>query len=135
MGDIAEAIERGNDPCLALDDHAITDPAERQILESTMAAMQRLHSEGRNHIWAYYTRNLVRPVALSLSKVDVIVGNPPWLNYNKTVSTFARSLRGKARTSTASGQAAATLPTRTWQGCSSPAVPTSTSRMAASSAW
>ena len=97
MGDIAEAIERGNDPCLALDDHAITDPAERQILESTMAAMQRLHSEGRNHIWAYYTRNLVRPVALSLSKVDVIVGNPPWLIYRNTASTLRSELERQSK--------------------------------------
>ena len=97
MGDIAEAIERGNDPLLALDDHAIAGPAERQSLEKTIASMQRLHSEGRNHIWAYYTRNLVRPVALSRSKVDVIVGNPPWLNYNQTVSTLRSELERQSK--------------------------------------
>ena len=97
MGDIAEAIERGTDPLLALDDHAITGPAERQSLERTVASMQRLHSEGRNHIWAYYTRNLVRPVALSRSKVDVIVGNPPWLNYNQTVSTLRSELERQSK--------------------------------------
>ena len=97
MGDIAEAIERGNDPLLALDDHAITDPAERQSLEKTIESMHRLHSEGRNHIWAYYTRNLVRPVALSHSKVDVIVGNPPWLNYNQTVSTLRTELERQSK--------------------------------------
>ncbi len=77
MGDVAEAIERGEDPYLALDDHGITDPAERQTLEKTIASLQMLHNEGRNHIWAYYTRNLVRPVALARSKVDVVIGNPP----------------------------------------------------------
>ena len=97
MGDIAEAIERGNDPSLALDDHAITDPSERRTLERTIASMQRLHSDGRNHIWAYYTRNLVRPVALSRSKVDVIVGNPPWLNYNQTVSTLRSELERQSK--------------------------------------
>ena len=81
MGDVAQAIETGDDPTLALDDNHITDPGERKSLEETITAMHRLHSEGRNHIWAYYTRNLVRPVALSQAKVDVIVGNPPWLNY------------------------------------------------------
>ena len=85
MSDVAEAIERGDDPSLALDDNRITDSGERQTLVETISAMQKLHSEGRNHIWAYYTRNLVRPVALSRSKVDVMVGNPPWLNYNQTV--------------------------------------------------
>ena len=97
MGDIAEAIERGTDPLVALDDHAITGPAERQSLEKTIASMQQLHAEGRNHIWAYYTRNLVRPVALSHSKVDVIVGNPPWLNYNQTVSTLRAELERQSK--------------------------------------
>ena len=97
MSDVAEAIERGEDPTLALDDHQITDSGERQALRETIAAMQRLHAEGRNHIWAYYTRNLVRPVALSRSKVDVIVGNPPWLNYNQTVSTLRTELERQSR--------------------------------------
>ena len=92
MGDVAEAIEKGDNPNLALDDNQITDSGERQTLGETISAMQRLHAEGRNHIWAYYTRNLVRPVALSRRKVDVIVGNPPWLNYNQTVSTLRTEL-------------------------------------------
>ena len=92
MSDVAEAIERGEDPALALDDHDITDSQERPILEQTITAMQRLHAEGRNHIWAYYTRNLVRPVALSRSKVDVIVGNPPWIIYRNTASTLRAEL-------------------------------------------
>ena len=97
MSDIATAIERGDDPTLALDDHGITDSGERQTLGETIASMQKLHAEGRNHIWAYYTRNLVRPVALSRSKVDVIVGNPPWINYNQTVSTLRTELERQSR--------------------------------------
>ena len=97
MGDIAEAIENGDDPHFALDDHRITDDGERKTLENTIAAMQRLHSEGRNHIWAYYTRNLVRPVALARRKVDVIVGNPPWLIYRNTASTLRDELERQSR--------------------------------------
>ena len=97
MGDVAEAIEKGDDPALALDDNQITDSGERETLEKTMAAMQRLHEEGRNHIWAYYTRNLVRPVALSRSKVDVIVGNPPWLIYRNTASTLRTELERQSK--------------------------------------
>ena len=96
MGDVADAIERGDDPYIALDDNGITDSAERAILGETIGTMQRLHSEGRDHIWAYYTRNLVRPVALSRSKVDVIVGNPPWLNYNQTASALRTELRNQS---------------------------------------
>ena len=97
MGDVAEAIEHGDDPSFALNDHGITNPAERQTLESTIAAMQQLHAEENDHIWAYYTRNLVRPVALSRNKVHVIVGNPPWINYNQTVSTLRTELERQSK--------------------------------------
>ena len=97
MGDVADAIENGDDPAFALDDHGIVNPAERRTIEKTIAAMQQLHAEGRDHIWAYYTRNLVRPVALSRRKVDVIVGNPPWINYNQTVSTLRAELERQSK--------------------------------------
>ena len=97
MSDIADAIERGNDPLVALDDRGITDPGQRQTLAATIAIMQDLHAEGRNHIWAYYTRNLVRPVALSHRKVDVIVGNPPWLNYRNTSSVLRDKLEQQSK--------------------------------------
>ena len=34
----------------------------------------------------------MRPVALSRRKVDVIVGNPPWLNYRNTASVLRDKL-------------------------------------------
>ena len=97
MSDIADAIENGDDPALALSDNGITDPAERNTLLGTIAEMQRLHAEGSDHIWAYYTRNLVRPVVLARRKVDVVIGNPPWLNYNKTASTLRRELEQQSK--------------------------------------
>ncbi len=97
MSDIAGAIERGDDPTLSLTDHGIGDAAERDTLHGTIAEMQRLHAEGSDHIWAYYSRNLVRPVALSRQKVDVVIGNPPWLNYNKTASTLRTALEQRSK--------------------------------------
>ena len=97
MGDISTAIERGDDPLLALDDNHIDDPDERQMIAETIATMQRLHAQGRNHIWAYYTRNMVRPVALSRSKVDVVVGNPPWINFNQTADVLRSALQYLSR--------------------------------------
>ena len=97
MGDVAEYIESGEDPMLALDDHHISDEAERATLAGTIGTMQRLHTEGRNHIWAYYTRNMARPVALARAKVDVIIGNPPWINYNQTVDILRRALERYSR--------------------------------------
>ncbi|MDE2802440.1 MAG: N-6 DNA methylase, partial [Chloroflexota bacterium] len=92
MGDLASAIERGSEPRFVLNDHGITDAKERETLQATIATLQSLHAEGRDHIWAYYTRNLVRPVVLANKKVDRIVGNPPWLTYNKTKDTFRSAL-------------------------------------------
>ena len=97
MGDIAEYIESGDDPTLALLDNHITNPVEREALNNTIATMQRLHAEGRNHIWAYYTRNMVRPVALARAKVDVIIGNPPWLNYRNTANTLRTELERQSK--------------------------------------
>ena len=97
MGDISTSIERGDDPDLALDDNEVNDPIERQIIGNTIAAMQGLHDRGRNHIWAYYTRNMVRPVALSRSKVDVVIGNPPWINYNQTADVLRTALQNLSR--------------------------------------
>ncbi len=97
MGQVAEAIEREENPSLALDDHGITDAEERKTLQETIATLQRLHAEERDHIWAYYTRNLVRPVALSRSKVDVVIGNPPWLNFNQTADILRTELRNMSR--------------------------------------
>ncbi len=97
MGDVSASIERGGDPILALDDNHINDPDERQTIGETIRTMQRLHDRGRNHIWAYYTRNMVRPVALSRSKVDVLIGNPPWINYNQTADVLRNELQSLSR--------------------------------------
>ena len=97
MGDISAYIEQRGDPFLALDDNHVNHPAERQTIGETIRTMQRLHDRGRDHIWAYYTRNMVRPVALSRAKVDVVVGNPPWINYNQTADILRDELQNLSR--------------------------------------
>ncbi len=97
MGDVSAYIETGEDALLALDDNHINDPAERRMIGETIKTMQRLHDEGRDHIWAYYTRNMVRPVALSRAKVDVVIGNPPWINYNQTADILREELQNLSR--------------------------------------
>lgn len=56
---------------------------DQPVIKATFETMCRLHREGRNHIWGYFVRNLVRPVWLARTenRVDVLVGNPPWLAY------------------------------------------------------
>ena len=97
MGDVSAHIEQGDDPFLALDDNHVNDPVERQIIGNTITAIQRLHDRGRDHIWAYYTRNMVRPVALSRARVDVVLGNPPWINYNQTADILRTELQSLSR--------------------------------------
>ena len=45
--------------------------------------MCRLHDDNEDHIWGYYVRNLARPAWLArpANRVDVLIGNPPWLVY------------------------------------------------------
>lgn len=52
-------------------------------LQATFDTMCRLHDEGRDHIWGYFVRNLARPAwfARPQNRVDVVIGNPPWLSY------------------------------------------------------
>lgn len=57
------------------------DTSHHEQLEADLQVLRRLEHEGRNHIWAYFIRNQVRPLYYQRNKVDVIVGNPPWLAY------------------------------------------------------
>ena len=91
MGDVSAYIESGQDPRQALDDNHIV-AEERETLQKTIVSLQELQAQGRDHIWAYYTRNLVRPVALARQKVDVIIGNPPWISYNQTTGDLRTGL-------------------------------------------
>ena len=96
MSAIAEAVHEGRDPHMALSHHDLDDD-ERALMSRTVNTLRDLHDEGRNHIWAYYTRNLVRPIAIASSKVDVLIGNPPWLAYNKTINMLRQKLRGLSK--------------------------------------
>jgi hypothetical protein len=58
-------------------------PDDQAAVEETFTTMCRLQDEGRDHVWSFYIRNLARPSWLSHpeNRVDVILGNPPWLAY------------------------------------------------------
>ena len=96
----AEAIEAGLDLTVALDDVKIPEGDERETLVATLQTLSELHAEGRNHIWAYYTRNLVRPAWLSTDegRVDRIVGNPPWITYSRTEADVRIELERQSKT-------------------------------------
>ena len=96
MVDIADYVERGEDPKVAMDGVALTED-EMRTMSTTIDSLVELHAKGRDHIWAYYTRNLVRPITLARNKVDVIVGNPPWINYNQTTDVLRDELMNQSQ--------------------------------------
>ncbi len=68
---------------------------DRPVLERTFRTMCELHDDGRDHIWGYYVRNLARPVWLARpdNRIDVLVGNPPWLAYRYMTRTQQPAFR------------------------------------------
>jgi SAM-dependent methyltransferase len=58
-------------------------PEDQPMVADTFRVLCSLHDQGRDHVWGYYVRNLARPLWLSrnANRVDVLVGNPPWLSY------------------------------------------------------
>lgn len=73
--------------------------SEGEILRTTFATMRALHKSGKNHIWGYYVRNLIRPLWLAEpdNRVDVLVGNPPWLSYAKMSRTMQENYKKLAK--------------------------------------
>ncbi|NKS55476.1 N-6 DNA methylase [Rhodococcus hoagii] len=76
----------------------VTDE-EGEVLSATFATMRALHKSEKNHIWGYYVRNLIRPLWLAEpdNRVDVLVGNPPWLRYSKMPSTMQENYKTLAK--------------------------------------
>ena len=97
MLNIAEAIDRGDNTDRVLDDHGITARDDREPLVGTIASMKKLHEVGRNHVWAYYLRNMSRPAVISEQKVDAIIGNPPWLTYSRSAGIIRNELEGLSK--------------------------------------
>lgn len=67
----------------------------REVIGATFRTMCRLHDENRDHIWGYFVRNLARPMWLAreANRVDVLVGNPPWLAYRNMSSDMQVTFR------------------------------------------
>jgi len=67
---------------------------DRPVLRETFGTLRHLGDT----IWAYYARNLVRPMWLAQEehRVDVIVGNPPWLRYSKMTHAMQRRYKALA---------------------------------------
>jgi len=78
--------------------NGIEDADARMLLE-TYEALRELEQEGRNHIWGYVARNLSRPIWLASErqKADVVIGNPPWLDYRSMNKATQSKFQGEMR--------------------------------------
>ena len=71
---------------------------DRPAVETVFEKLCRLHDAGRDHVWGYYVRNLARPLAFTRpeGRVDVLIGNPPWLAYRKMPASIQIAYRALA---------------------------------------
>ena len=92
ISELATAIDEGRDPAYVADAYEMSD-ACRQSVKAVAAAMKELHAADRNHVWAYYIRNMIRPAVIAEEKVDRIIGNPPWLTYGQSADIIRTELR------------------------------------------
>ncbi len=69
--------------------------ADAEAMTRTFGQLQALYRAGRNGIWPYVLRNLVRPLWLSRpgQLADVVVGNPPWVAYRHLSAELKPRLR------------------------------------------
>lgn len=71
------------------------DDADSALLAETFAQLKDLYVSGRNGIWTFVLRNLLRPVWLSHqnNRADVLIGNPPWIVYRHLSAAMKDRLR------------------------------------------
>lgn len=82
-----------------LNRHKVTGDEDRQAVEIAFKKLCRLHDSGRDHVWSYYIRNLMRPLSFMRpdGQVDLLIGNPPWLSYRSMPRKLQRTYQSLAR--------------------------------------
>ena len=82
-----------------LNRHKVTGDDDRQAVEIAFKKLCRLHDSGRDHVWSYYIRNLMRPLSFMRpdGQVDLLIGNPPWLSYRSMPRKLQRTYQALAR--------------------------------------
>ena len=89
---MATAIDEGRNAEHVADAYEMSNQC-RQSIKAVAALMAELHAADRNHVWAYYIRNMIRPAVIAEEKVDRIIGNPPWLTYGQSADIIRQELR------------------------------------------
>ena len=92
ISEMATAIDEGRNAEQVADSYQMSNEC-RQSMKAVATLMRELHAADRNHVWAYYIRNMIRPAVIAEEKVDCIIGNPPWLTYNQSADIIRQELR------------------------------------------
>ena len=92
ISEMATAIDEGRNAEHVADNYQMSNEC-RQSMKAVAALMAELHAADRNHVWAYYIRNMIRPAVIAEEKVDRIIGNPPWLTYSQSADIIRQELR------------------------------------------
>ena len=72
---------------------------EAAAMADTYKRLRELYDTGRNGIWPFVLRNLMRPLWLSRpeQQADVLLGNPPWIAYRHLSAEMKLRLRSACR--------------------------------------
>ena len=64
-------------------------------MRGTFVRLRELYDSGKNGIWPFVLRNLMRPLWLSRpdQRADVLIGNPPWIAYRYLSAEMRLRLR------------------------------------------
>ena len=91
ISEMATVIDEGGSGEQVIAGYQMSDEC-REKMKVVATLMGELHAAGRNHVWAYYIRNMIRPAVIAEEKVDRIIGNPPWLTYADSADIIREEL-------------------------------------------
>ena len=91
ISEMATAIDEGKGAEQVFARYQMSDEC-REEMKAVATQMGELHAAERNHVWAYYIRNMIRPAVIAEEKVDRIIGNPPWLTYADSADIIREEL-------------------------------------------
>ena len=72
---------------------------DASAMADTYERLRELYDTGRNGIWPFVLRNLMRPLWLSRpeQQADVLLGNPPWIAYRHLSAEMKPRFRSACR--------------------------------------
>ncbi len=99
MLSLSEQKAKASDFAAWLSRQSIASGPDAEVLKDTYRHIRDLRKQGKNHIWGYVARNLVRPLWLSSreQQADVVVGNPPWLSYRYMSDEMQKRFRAECQ--------------------------------------